>query len=111
MTYYADDRKIGSKSIQFLTPTSNSIGIDVSIYLLEIIIKIGKHFPIILLSSASLNILLATNDLLADSLFSAVLNLAFASGNFIFLVQMHQRRKVDTNEFGSVSVDSVGEMS
>ncbi len=104
--HYADDEKIGQRSIKFLTPTSNSIGIDASIYLLEIIIKIGKHFPIILLSSASVNILLATNDLLADSFFSAILNLAFASGNFLFLVQMHQRRKIHPNEYNCTSVRS-----
>lgn len=97
MTNYASDKKIGQKSIQFVTPNSMEIG--VSIHLLEIIIKIGRYFPIIFLSLASLNLLLAANDFLANSLVFATLNLMFALGDFIFLVQMHQRRKNHPNEY------------
>ena len=96
MTNYANDEKLGQVPIQFLTPTS--MRIDVPIHLLEIIIKVGRYFPIIFLSLASLNLLLAANDFLANSLVFAILNLMFALGDFIFLVQMRQRRKNHVNE-------------
>lgn len=97
MTNYANDEKIEQKSIQLIAP--NSMEINVSIHLLEIIIKVGRYFPIIFLSLASLNLLLAANDFLANSLVFATLNLMFALGDFIFLVQMHQRRKNHLNEY------------
>ena len=93
MTNYLSDAQIRQRSLQFLTPTSDSIEIDVSIHLLEIIIKVGQHYPIILFSLASLNLLLAANDFLANSLFFAILNSLFALGNFISLVQIHQWRQ------------------
>jgi len=99
MTNYADDEKIGQKSIQFLT--SDSIEIDISIHLLEIIIIVGRYFPIILLSLFSLNLLLAANDFLANSLIFAILNSMFALGNFISLVQIRQWRKAHPYEYSS----------
>ena len=99
MINYADDAKIKLKSIQFLT--SDSMEIDVSIHLLEIIIKVGRHYPIILLSLASLDLLLAANDFLANSLYFAILNSMFALSNFISLVQICQWRKTHSNEYRS----------
>lgn len=93
MTNYADEKKIGSNSIQMTTEISDSSEVSVVIYLLEIITKVGKHFPILFLSLASLQILLAANDFLANSIEFGILNLLFAAGNFIFLVQMHQMKR------------------
>ena len=99
MTNYVSDEKLGQVNAQFLTPTS--LRIDVPIHLLEIIIKVGRYFPIIFLSLASLNLLLAANDFLANSLVFAILNLMFAFGDFIFLAQMRQRRKNHVKEYNS----------
>ena len=110
MKIQGEEEKIGQNLTQFQTPTTNSLGIDLSIHLLEIVIKIGRHFPIILLSSASVNIILATNDLLSNSLVFATVNLGFALGNFIFLIQLHQRKKVQSNEFHSDIIESSGEL-
>lgn len=111
MKIQVEDKKLFHRSTQFLNPTHEYLGIDLSIYLLEIVIRIGRHFPIILLSSASINIILATNDLLANSLTFAVINLVFALGNFIFLIQLHQRKKITSNEHKSFSIESTGELS
>ena len=110
MKIQGEEEKVGQNLTQFLTPTSNSLGINVSIYLLEIVIKIGRHFPIILLSSASVNIMLAANDLLSNSLVFATINLGFALGNFVFLVQLHQRKNIHPNEFHSDIIESSGEL-
>lgn len=64
------------------------------IYLLsEIILKVSKHFPIIIFSFASLKLLLVVNDVYSNNIGFAVLNSIFAIGDFIFLVQICQRRK------------------
>lgn len=111
MKIRGDEEKIGKSTIQFLTPTSTSLGIDLSIYLLEIVIKIGRHFPIILLSSASVNILLAANDLLSNSLVFATINLGFALGNFIFLAQLYQRKKIQPDDSNHDLIESSGELN
>ena len=91
MTNYVNDESLNQKPTSFLA--SDFMGIDISIHLLDIIIKVGRYFPIILLSLASLNMFLAANDFLANSLTFAILNSIFALGNFISLAQIHQRRK------------------
>ena len=101
MTNYPDIEKIGLNSIQCITAISDSTQIDGLIYLLEIIIKVGKYFPIIIISLASLNLLLAANDLLTNSISFAILNSIFALGNFIFLVQLHQKHKTHPYEYHS----------
>lgn len=101
MTNYPNIEKIGLNSIQFITAISNFTKIDGLIYLLEIIIKVGKYFPIIIISLASLKLLLAANDLLTNSISFAILNSILALGDFIFLVQMHQRHKAHPYEYHS----------
>lgn len=93
MTNYADEKKIGKNSIQITTEISDSSEVSVVIYILEIITKVGKHFPILFLSLASLHVLLAANDFLSNSIEFGILNLLFAAGSFIFLVQMHQMKR------------------
>jgi hypothetical protein len=93
MTNYADEKKIGNNSIQLTTEISDSAEVSVVIYLLEIITKVGKHFPILFLSLASLQLLLAANDFLANSIEFGILNSLFAASSFIFLVQMHQMKR------------------
>ena len=96
MTNYVNDESLNQKPTSFLA--SDFMGIDISIHLLDIIIKVGRYFPIILLSLASLNMFLAANDFLANSLIFAILNSIFALGNFISLAQIHQRRKSHLTE-------------
>lgn len=94
---YVNEEKNGLTSIPF--QISHSTEIDISIHLLGIIIKVGRYFPIILLSLASMNLLLAANDFLADSLVFATLNSVFALGNFVSLVQLHQWRKTHLTQY------------
>ena len=99
MKNYTDFELLEQKPFSFFT--SDFINIDISIHLLEIVVKVGKYFPIILLSLASINLFLAANDFLANSLIFATLNSIFALGNFISLVQIFQRRKTHLNEYHS----------
>jgi len=101
MTNYSDIEKIELNSIQFITAIFNFTKINGLIYLLEIIIKFGKYFPVIIISLASLKLLMAANDLLTNSITFAILNSIFALGDFIFLVQLYQRRKVHLYEYSS----------
>ena len=94
MTNYADEKKIGNNSIQWTTGISDSKEVTILIYLLEITTKLGRNFPILFLSLASLNVLLATNDFLSNSIEFGILNSLFAVSGFIFVVQMHQSNKI-----------------
>lgn len=85
--------KSQQRSIQVLNPTPNSREIDIVIHLLGWVIKIGRHFPIILLSMASLNVLMATNDFMSSSFDFAVLNSIFAISGFVSFIQMKQKSK------------------
>ncbi|MFB5608580.1 MAG: hypothetical protein ACE5RG_10850 [Candidatus Nitrosomaritimum yanchengensis] len=93
MSTYANER-IEKNPIQWNPP--NSRNVVVVIYLLEVITKVGRHFPIIVLSLASLNVLMAANDFLANSVEFGIMNSLFAIGGIISLVQMHQRTKIQS---------------
>jgi hypothetical protein len=80
-------------------PDSTKIGIFV--HLLDIIIKVVRYFPIISLSLASLNLLLAVNNFLTHNIGFAILNSLFAIGGFIFLIQIRQIDKTHPFEFRS----------
>ena len=96
MTNYADEKKIGSNSMQWTTGVSDSKEVTMLIYLLEITTKIGRNFPVLFLSLASLNVLLATNDFLSNNIEFGLLNSLFAASGFIFLVQMRQSNKIQS---------------
>jgi len=99
MTNYPAIEKRGINSIQFITDIFNFTKIIGLIHLLEIIIKVGKYFPIIIILLASLKLLMAANDLLTNSITFAILNSLFAIGDFIFLVQLYQRHKAHPYDF------------
>ena len=101
MTNYPAIEKIGLNSIQFITDIFNFTKIIGLIHLLEIIIKVGKYFPIIIILLASLKLLMAANDLLTNSITFALLNSIFELGDFIVLVQLYQRHKVHPYEYSS----------
>ena len=94
MTNYADEKKIGNNSIQWTTGVSDSKEVTILIYLLEVTTKIGRNFPVLFLSLASLNVLLATNDFLSNNIEFGILNSLFAVSGFIFLVQMRHSNKI-----------------
>ena len=75
----------------------DSTNVVAVIYLLEVITKVGKHFPVIFLSLASLNVVMAANDFLANSIEFGIMNSLFAAGGFISLIQMHQRNRISLN--------------
>ena len=96
MANCVDEKKIGKNSTQWIPVISGSTEVTMLIYSLEIIIKIGKNFPILFLSLASLNVLLAANDFLANSIEFGILNSLFAANGFIFLVQTHQNNRIQS---------------
>lgn len=59
-----------------------------------LIFKVSKHFPIIILSFASLKLLLVVYDIYNNNFGFAILNSLFAVGDFAFLLQMHQKGKI-----------------
>ena len=64
----------------------------------EILLKVSKHFPIIIFSFASLKLLLVVNDVYSNNFVFAILNSIFAFGDFVFLVQIYHRRKFHQKE-------------
>lgn len=100
MEKYADEKKIGQNSTLWTTGFSDSSEVTVVIHLLEIITQIGRYFPILFLSLASLNVLLAANDFLSNRIEFGILNSLFAASNFIFLAQILQNNK--THPFYSI---------
>lgn len=93
MSTYANER-IEENPFQWNPPKSRNVVIV--IYMLEAITKVGRYFPIIVLSLASLNIVMAANDFLANSVEFGIMNSLFAMGGIISLVQMHQRAKIQS---------------
>ena len=79
---------LGMKLEHFVPPLFYSTQIALSVYLLDIIIKMGKNFPIISVSLTGFNLWLAITDFLANNLGFAILNSLFAIGGLIFLIQM-----------------------
>jgi len=80
---------------------SESTKVGIFVHLLDVLIKVGRYFPIISLSLASLNLFLALNDFLTNSIGFGILHSIFAISGFIFLIQMHQMSKTNTNEIDS----------
>lgn len=89
-------KKIEKSSMQYHGIEPNLANITGLIYVLEIITRIGKNFPTIFLTLASLNVLLAANDFLANSIAFGILNSMFAASGFIFLIQLHQSKKIQS---------------
>ena len=110
MTRFANEEKIGTNFQQGTILISDTREMSMMIHLLEVIIKIGKYSPIIFLSLASLNLLMAVNDFFSNSIIFGILNTIFALGGIVFLVQMHQMRKNQNHEKSS-SLRKIDELS
>lgn len=82
-------------SLQYIN--ANSTNVVTVIYLLEIITKVGRHFPVIVLSLASLNVVMAASDFLANSMEFGIMNSLFAVGGVISLIQMRKRNRIFPN--------------
>jgi hypothetical protein len=96
-----------SNFIQNKFPVFEFPKIDGLYLLSEIILKVSKHFPVIIFSFASLKLLLVVNDIYSNNIVFAVLNSIFALGDFIFLVQIYQRRKTHEKQtHSSPTLDS-----
>jgi hypothetical protein len=85
--------------MQNTSTVSDSTKLGALIHFLEIAMKVGKYLPVIVVSFAGLNLLLALNDFLISNTGFGILNSLFALGGFIFLVQLHQRRKIHSYEY------------
>jgi len=102
MKSITENEKQGQKSSNWLSPISDSTKIGVAVHVLDVIIKVGKLFPVIFLSLASLNIFLAANDFLANSMGSAILNSVFGLGDVLFLAQMRLKGHSPTIQSGGL---------
>lgn len=80
---------------------SESTKVGIFVHLLDVLIKVGRYFPIISLSLASLNLFLALNDFVTNSIGFGILHSIFAIGGFIFLIQTRQMSKTNVSEFDS----------
>ena len=78
---------------------SDSTKLGALIHLLGVVMKVGKYLPVIVVSFAGLNLVLAVNDFLVSNTGFGILNSLFALGGFIFLAQLHQRRKIHSYEY------------
>jgi len=85
--------------MQDTSSMSDSTKLGALIHLLEIVMKVGKYLPVIVVSFAGLNLLLAVNDFLISNTGFGILNALFALGGFIFLAQLHQRRKIHSYDY------------
>lgn len=95
MSILVNEKK--GQSQQWITANTHSADVAVVVYALEVVTKIGKNFPVLFLSLASLNAILAANDFLASNIEFGILNSMFAVSGFIFVIQMRQ----DKNQFDS----------
>jgi len=84
-----------------MTSISDSTKVGIFVYLLDVLIKVGRYFPIISLALASLNLFLAFTDFLTNSIGFGILHSIFAIGGFIFLIQMRQMAKTNPHEIDS----------
>ena len=96
MVYYPSESKVESILIQRSDNVSKITDVNMLIYALEIMTKIGKHFPILFISMPCLNVLMATNDFLTNSIEFGIMNSLFATSGFIFLVQMYHNNKTNS---------------
>ena len=95
MSILVNEKK--GQSQQWTTVNTHSADVAVVVYALEVVTKIGKNFPVLFLSLASLNTILAANDFLASNIEFGILNSMFAVSGFIFVIQLRQ----DKNQFDS----------
>ena len=95
MSILVNEKK--GQSQQWITANTHSADVAVVVYILEVVTKIGKNFPVLFLSLASLNAILAANDFLASNIEFGILNSMFAVSGFIFVIQLRQ----DKNQFDS----------
>jgi hypothetical protein len=104
-----EEKRIEKESQQWVPLISKSSEISVLIYSLEAITKIGKNFPIIFLSLASLNVLLAANDFLSNRIEFGVMNSLFAVNGFVVLAQTYHNKTqpipLDNSEIHSESLE------
>ena len=85
--------------MQDTSSISDTTKLGALIHLLEMGMKVGKYLPVIVVSFAGLNLLLAVNDFLISNTGFGILNAIFALGGFIFLAQLHQRRKIHSYHY------------
>jgi hypothetical protein len=78
---------------------SDSSKLGALIHFLDVAMKVGKYLPVIVVSFAGVNLLLAVNDFLISNTGFGILNSLFALGGFILLIQLHQRRKIHSYEY------------
>jgi len=69
------------------------------IIVLEIVIKVGKYLPAIVVSFVCLNLLLVAYYFAGGNLAFAILNSIFALAGIIFLGQLHRKRNIHASGY------------
>jgi hypothetical protein len=80
---------------------SDSTKVGIFVHLLDVLIKVGRYFPIISLTLACLNLFLAFTDFLTNSMGFGIIHSIFAISGFIFLIHMRQTTKANTQKIAS----------
>jgi len=106
LTHKTTNQDIGCQSESWLTFISDFTFIGMFVHLLDIVIKIGRHFPLVSISMVGLNLLLAVNDFVAQNIAFAILNSLFAISGLVFLLQMHLMGKIHKNDLPNVRKSS-----
>ncbi|MGI0019214.1 MAG: hypothetical protein ACREAY_01945 [Nitrososphaera sp.] len=69
------------------------------IYILGVLMVVGKYLPAITAFFAALNLVLAAYDFTAGETGWMILHLIFGAGAVIFLVQLYQRRNIHSYDY------------
>jgi hypothetical protein len=107
MKYTTVNAKTGQRLAPLVPSVSDSAKISLFVHTLDIVIKTGRHFPVISIYLTGMNFLLAINDFLSNNIGFALLNSVFVVGGLIFAIQM---RQVDKIHHVEIVPDKVGQM-
>lgn len=66
---------------------------------IDLIKKIGKRLPFIVLAFAGINVILAVYDYFIANYGVAILNTIFAAGGINFFIQLHKRRNIHSYDY------------
>lgn len=69
------------------------------VYILGVLMVVGKYLPAITAFFAALNLVLAAYDFSVDEIGWMIMHLLFGIGGVVFLVQLYQRRNIHSYDY------------
>lgn len=79
--------------------------ITAAIYIIDVLIVVGKYLPIIAAAFASISVGFAVYDFMTLNIGWAIVSTIFAIGGIIFVIQLLQRRKIHSYDYRSRALD------